>query len=121
VIDEVPTDGLGGARVDAGTAPRDVVVSVRDLGKAFKLYASPGGRLLEWVSLGRLRRHVEFWALRDVSFEVRAGECLGIIGVNGAGKSTLLKILSRALYPTAGTFEVRGMVWRLSWPADCRG
>jgi lipopolysaccharide transport system ATP-binding protein len=110
VIDKVPTDGLGGTRGEVGTAPRDVVVSVRELGKAFKLYASPGGRLLEWASLGRLRRHGEFWALRDVSFEVRAGECLGIIGVNGAGKSTLLKILSRALYPTAGTFEVRGRV-----------
>ena len=88
----------------------DVRVSVCDLGKRFKLYASPGDRVLEWVSLGHLRRHKEFWALREVSFAVRAGECLGIIGVNGAGKSTLLKILSRALYPTAGTFEVRGRV-----------
>jgi ABC-type polysaccharide/polyol phosphate transport system ATPase subunit len=86
------------------------MVSVRALGKRFKLYASPWDRVLEWASLGRLRRHDEFWALRDVSFEVRAGECLGIIGLNGAGKSTLLKILSRALYPTTGAFEVRGRV-----------
>lgn len=92
------------------TASRDVMVSVRDLGKRFKLYASPWDRVLEWASLGRLRRHDEFWALRDVSFEVRGGECLGIVGLNGAGKTTLLKILSRALYPTTGTFEVRGRV-----------
>ncbi len=84
------------------------MVSVCNLGKRFKLYARPADRLLEWASFGSVRRHAEFWALRDVSFTVRAGECLGIIGVNGAGKSTLLKILSRALYPTEGTFEVRG-------------
>jgi lipopolysaccharide transport system ATP-binding protein len=86
----------------------EVVVSVRDLSKRFKLYGSPWGRLLEWISFGHLQCHEEFWALRDVSFEVPRGECLGIIGLNGAGKSTLLKILSRALYPTAGSFEVRG-------------
>jgi lipopolysaccharide transport system ATP-binding protein len=91
----------------------EVVVSVRDLSKRFKLYARPGDRLLEWATLGYLRRHQEFWALREVSFEVRRGESLGIIGVNGAGKSTLLKILSRALYPTAGTFEVRGRLLSL--------
>jgi homopolymeric O-antigen transport system ATP-binding protein len=86
----------------------EVVVSVRDLSKRFRLYRRPWDRLLEWASLGYVRRHQEFWALRDVSFEVGRGECLGIVGVNGAGKSTLLKILSRALYPTAGSFEVRG-------------
>jgi ABC-type polysaccharide/polyol phosphate transport system ATPase subunit len=84
------------------------MVSVRNLGKRFKLYARPADRVLEWASFGSVRRHTEFWALREVSFAVRAGECLGIIGVNGAGKSTLLKILSRALYPTEGAFEVRG-------------
>jgi homopolymeric O-antigen transport system ATP-binding protein len=84
------------------------MVSVRNLGKRFNLYARPADRLLEWASFGAVRRHSEFWALRDVSFTVRAGECLGIIGVNGAGKSTLLKILSRALYPTEGSFETRG-------------
>jgi lipopolysaccharide transport system ATP-binding protein len=100
-------DAVDGALIAVEPA-RDVMVSVRDLGKRFKLYANPGDRLLEWASFGRVRRHTEFWALRDVSFEVRAGECLAVIGLNGAGKSTLLKILSRALYPTAGTFEVRG-------------
>ena len=85
-----------------------VAVSVRDLSKRFKLYRHPWHRVLEWASLGTLRRHDEFWALRGVSFDVRRGECLGIVGVNGAGKSTLLKILSRALYPTTGAFEVRG-------------
>ncbi|MGH7335723.1 MAG: ABC transporter ATP-binding protein [Candidatus Rokuibacteriota bacterium] len=97
----------------SGPGAGEVVVSVRDLAKRFNLYARPGDRLLEWVTFGHLRRHQEFWALREVSFEVRRGESLGIIGVNGAGKSTLLKILSRALYPTAGTFEVRGRVLSL--------
>jgi ABC-type polysaccharide/polyol phosphate transport system ATPase subunit len=96
----------GGELQDADVSR--VVVSVRDLSKRFRLYRSPGDRLLEWASLGYLQRHEEFWALRDVNFQVRRGECLGIIGVNGAGKSTLLKILSRALYPTAGSFEVQG-------------
>jgi homopolymeric O-antigen transport system ATP-binding protein len=52
----------------------------------------------------------EFWALRDVSFEVRRGEVLGIIGRNGAGKNTLLKILSRITEPTRGRVTIRGRV-----------
>jgi ABC-type polysaccharide/polyol phosphate transport system ATPase subunit len=86
----------------------EVVVSVRDLSKRFKLYANPWHRVIEWLTLGRALRHEEFWALSGVGFDVARGECLGIIGVNGAGKSTLLKILSRALHPTSGHFEVRG-------------
>ena len=86
-------------------AATDVLVEAVDLGKRFKIYPRPSGRLVEWLSAGRVKRHQEFWALREVSFEVQRGESLGIIGVNGAGKSTLLKILSRALYPTAGTFD----------------
>jgi ABC-type polysaccharide/polyol phosphate transport system ATPase subunit len=86
----------------------DVVVSVRDLSKRYKLYRDPWGRVVEWMTGGRAVRHESFWALAGITLDVRRGECLGIIGVNGAGKTTLLKILSRALYPTAGRFEVKG-------------
>lgn len=67
-----------------------VIVRVEDLSKRFRIYPKPSGRLIEWVSGGRLTRHDEFWALRDISFSVRKGECVGIIGPNGSGKSTLL-------------------------------
>ena len=86
----------------------EIVISVRDLSKRYKLYRRPGDRIVEWITGGRAVRHQDFWALEGVSFEVRRGECVGLIGVNGAGKSTLLKILSRALYPTRGEFEVTG-------------
>ena len=55
----------------------------------------------------------EFWAIRDVSFEVKPGQCLGVIGPNGAGKSTVLKLLSRILRPNRGKAELRGRVGSL--------
>ena len=86
----------------------NVAVRVLNLSKRYKLYSHPWHRAAEWVSLGQVQRHADFWALKDVSFHLERGECLGIIGPNGAGKTTLLKILTRALYPTAGSFEVKG-------------
>ena len=60
-------------------------------------------------SVRKLRKN-EFWALNDVSFELRRGECLGLIGENGAGKSTLLKLLNGLIKPDAGRIEIHGQV-----------
>ena len=92
---------------------RQPIIHVEGLGKRFKLYGNPWGRSVEWLSFGRARRHDDFWALQDVTFDLQRGRSLGIIGVNGSGKSTLLKILSGAMYATTGKVEVRGRVLSL--------
>ena len=81
---------------------------VRNLGKAYKRYPKRWGRVAEWVGLGS--HHDRTWVLRDVSFNVAAGEAVGIVGANGAGKSTLLKIISGALRPTTGAYEAGGRI-----------
>jgi homopolymeric O-antigen transport system ATP-binding protein len=105
------------------------VISVENLSKVYRLGAIGGGTLREdfsqWWAMVRRKpdptlkigrehhaRHVgaEFWALQDVSFEVKEGEILGIIGRNGAGKSTLLKILSRVTGPTSGLVKIKGRI-----------
>ena len=95
-----------------------IAVQVSQLSKCYQVYATPGDRLRQFV-LPRLRRmgrlpqrayHREFWALRDVSFDVRRGECFGILGRNGAGKSTLLQLLCGTLAPTLGQVSMHGRV-----------
>jgi lipopolysaccharide transport system ATP-binding protein len=81
---------------------------VRNLGKAYKRYARKQGRLLEW--LGRPAQHELRWVLRDASFDVTAGESVGIVGANGAGKSTLLKLIAGTTQPTEGCVEIEGTV-----------
>src|ERR1700687_5551665 len=68
---------------------------------------------LRWCRNGPQQRTDEFWALRDVSFEIEPGEVVGIIGRNGAGKSTLLKVLSRITRPSQGCVRLRGRVGSL--------
>ncbi|HST16929.1 MAG TPA: ABC transporter ATP-binding protein [Gaiellaceae bacterium] len=97
----------------------DVVIRADELGKRYRIrHAGPSTTLTESTraAFARLRRRPpksDFWALRNVSFEVRSGEVLGVIGSNGAGKSTLLKLLARITEPTEGVAEVRGRVGSL--------
>jgi lipopolysaccharide transport system ATP-binding protein len=101
----------------------EVAISVRDLGKVYELgrrqerYKTLRDTLMQLVPRpGRKSQRGErakLWALRDVSFDVRRGEVIGVVGRNGAGKSTLLKILSRITPPTVGRAEIHGRVGSL--------
>jgi lipopolysaccharide transport system ATP-binding protein len=91
----------------------DVILQVNNLSKCFKIYANPWSRAREWLSIEKLIYHQPFWPLKDVSFTVRKGDFMGIIGENGAGKSTLLKIITGVLKPTSGSYELNGKVLSL--------
>ncbi|HEX4053988.1 MAG TPA: ABC transporter ATP-binding protein [Tepidisphaeraceae bacterium] len=98
----------------AEVQPHDhLAVRVTGLGKRFRIYSSPWDRVAEWISLNKIRRHTDFWALRGIDFSVRHGESVGIIGVNGSGKSTLLRLLTGCLHPTEGHYTIQGRVLSL--------
>jgi ABC-type polysaccharide/polyol phosphate transport system ATPase subunit len=78
--------------------------------KSYSIYAAPGDRLKELATLNRKRFHTDYWALRDVTFDVHRGETFCIVGENGSGKSTLLQICAGILQPTSGTAAVNGRV-----------
>jgi ABC-type polysaccharide/polyol phosphate transport system ATPase subunit len=88
----------------------DVILRVDNVSKRYEIYDAPHHRLFQTLFHGRKQFYKEFWALRDVSFEVKRGECIGIIGRNGSGKSTLLQIIAGTLAPTVGKIEVNGRV-----------
>jgi lipopolysaccharide transport system ATP-binding protein len=107
----------------------ELLISAKNLSKAYRIWSDPAARLFgplmaetaEWLpgEFGRaLRarahaRYRDFFALRDVSFEVRRGEAVGIVGRNGAGKSTLLQIIAGTLQPSSGTIRTAGRVGAL--------
>lgn len=78
--------------------------------KSYSIYAGPGDRLKELVTLNQRRFHTDYWALRDVSFEVQRGETFCVVGENGCGKSTLLQICAGVLEPTSGITAINGRV-----------
>ena len=82
---------------------------VQNVSKLYRLYRRPGDRLRELLPRAR-RRHTDFWALRDIGFEVEKGETLGLVGPNGCGKSTLLQIVCGILQPTSGRVVTRGRI-----------
>lgn len=90
------------------TKMSDFAIQVKHLDKMYKLYNKPSDRLRE--TLGMKVPVKEHYALRDVSFDVKRGETVGIIGTNGSGKSTILKIITGVLNPTAGEVEVDGRI-----------
>jgi lipopolysaccharide transport system ATP-binding protein len=106
----------------------EIAIRVRDLGKCYQIYDMPRDRLKQfvvprlWRAMRPLRRllpsgaaaapvfYREFWALRDVSFDLAKGETVGIIGRNGSGKSTLLQLICGTLSPTTGSVEASGRI-----------
>ncbi len=85
-------------------------VEFESVSKSYSIYAKPGDRLKELVTLGRRSFHRDFWALRDLSFSIRKGEVFCIVGENGSGKSTALQLMAGIMQPAAGEVRVSGRV-----------
>lgn len=87
-----------------------LAVQFSNVSKSYSIYAAPRDRLKELATFQTRRFHTEFWALRDVSFEIQRGETFCVVGENGSGKSTLLQICAGILSPTSGTAVAHGRV-----------
>jgi len=113
--------GTGGSKKPERALPmfsNNIAISISNLSKCFHIYEKPTHRLRQFIfpQLDRLLMrdqrayYKEFWALKDISFEVKRGETVGIIGRNGSGKSTLLQIICGTLTPTEGVIEAHGRI-----------
>ncbi|HUG50613.1 MAG TPA: ABC transporter ATP-binding protein [Terrimesophilobacter sp.] len=88
----------------------DIAVSVDDVSKKFRLYRERNQSLKSAIMRGRTSIHEDFWALKNVTFDVPTGSTFGLIGSNGSGKSTLLKCLAKIYYPEKGSITAYGRV-----------
>ncbi|MCR8745456.1 ABC transporter ATP-binding protein [Romboutsia lituseburensis] len=88
----------------------DIAIKVENISKVYKLYDKPMDRLKETLSPSKKKYHKDHYALDNISFEVKKGETVGIIGTNGSGKSTLLKMITGVLTATSGNITVNGKV-----------
>ena len=96
----------------------DFAIRVSNLSKCYQIYEAPRDRLKQFVmprvrcALGKLNKQYfrEFWALKDVSFDIKRGETVGIVGRNGSGKSTLLQMICGTLTPTSGSIQTNGRI-----------
>ncbi len=85
-------------------------VEFQGVSKSYAIYNAPGDRLKELLTFNRWKRHKDFWAVHDVSFEVKRGETFCIVGENGSGKSTTLQMVAGILQPSAGDVRINGRV-----------
>jgi lipopolysaccharide transport system ATP-binding protein len=85
-----------------------LAIEVDRVSKKFRLFHERNQTLKSVVMRGRRARYEDFWALRDVSFDIKEGQTFGLIGRNGSGKSTLLKCLAKIIYPTEGSVRHHG-------------
>lgn len=85
-------------------------IEVKNVRKKFKVFFDKGSQLKERILFKNRNRYEERWVLDDISFEVKEGEAIGLIGHNGCGKSTTLKLLTRIMYPDSGSIELKGRV-----------
>ncbi|WP_068779038.1 ABC transporter ATP-binding protein [Paenibacillus sp. GM2] len=88
----------------------DKAIVCKGLSKKFKLYSKSSSKIVEFITGGFVKRHQNFWALKNISFDVNKGETYGIIGFNGSGKSTLLSILAQTKQHSQGIFQVNGRI-----------
>lgn len=96
----------------------EVVIKIDELSKCYQIYDQPRDRLKQFlmpriqnlIGLEEKNYYEEFWAIRNVSFEVKKGEAVGIVGRNGSGKSTLLQCITGTLRPTSGSVSTRGRI-----------
>ena len=85
-------------------------IEVKDLKKKFKIYFDKGHMLKERLIFANRNKHEDRWVLNGISFDIKKGEAVGLIGRNGCGKSTTLKLLNRIIYPNGGSVAIAGKV-----------